>query len=113
MLLFTAIFGREIPFNANIGILDEDQTPVTEGIISGLNNTGFLTLKNFTDKTEALKELNATAVRAVLIIPQGFTQNLFLQKANVSLIVDGSNPDVARLIRDGAKTFFTEYYKGF
>jgi len=114
LLLFTAIFGREIPFNANIGIVNEDgQTPITDSIIAGLNETGFLTLKNFSDRTEALEELNATNVRAVLIIPQNFSQNLYLGHTNVSLIVDGSNPDTARFIEDGVGTFFSEYYKQF
>ena len=113
LLLFTAIFGREIPFNANIGLLNEDgQTPITQSIISGLNATGFLTLNIFQDRIEALKELNATNVRAVLTIPQNFTQNLlFGGHANLSLVVDGSNPDVARLVSDGVRTFFSEYYK--
>jgi ABC-2 type transport system permease protein len=114
LLLFTAIFGREIPFNANIGIVNEDgQTPITDSILAGLNETGFLTLKNFTDRTEALEELNATNMRAVLTIPKNFTQNLIYGQASVSLVVDGSNPDVARLIEDGIRTFFSEYYKQF
>jgi ABC-2 type transport system permease protein len=114
MLLFTAIFGREIPFNANIGIVNEDgQTQITESVLSGLSSTGFLTLRNFSDAAEAMRELNATNVRAVLTLPQGFTQSLFLQNASVSLIIDGSNLDVARLIEDGIKTFFREYYKTF
>jgi ABC-2 type transport system permease protein len=114
MLLFTAIFGREIPFNANMGIVNEDEVnEITGTVISGLNATGFLTLKIFDNKTEALKDLNATNVRAVLIIPQNFTQNLFYGKADVSLVVDGSNPDTARLIEDGVGTFFSEYYKQF
>ena len=114
MLLFTAIFGREIPFNANMGIVNEDEVnEITGRVISGLNATGFLTLKNFDNRTEALKDLNATNVRAVLIIPQNFSQNLYLGHANVSLVVDGSNPDTARLIEDGVGTFFSEYYKQF
>ena len=114
MLLFTAIFGREIPFNANIGIVNEDsQNPITDGIITGLNNTGFLTPKSFANRTEAFNEFNATSVRAVLIIPQGFTQDFLSQNATISLIIDGSNPDVSRLIEDGTKTFFREYYKAY
>ncbi|MEM3458886.1 MAG: ABC transporter permease [Candidatus Bathyarchaeia archaeon] len=117
LLLFTAIFGREIPFNANIGIVNEDtQAPmpeITEGIISGLNSTGFLNVRNFTDRVEAEKELNATNIRAVLIIPQNFTQNLMLSgHANITLILDKTNLDVSRLISDGVATFLTEYYKG-
>lgn len=113
MLLFTAIFGRDIPFNANVAIVNQDgKTSLTDGIISGLNSTGFLTLKNFTNRTKALEELNATNVRAVITIPQNFTQNLSLyDHANISLVVDGTNPDVYRTISSGVTTFFTEFYK--
>jgi len=113
LLLFTAIFGREIPFNANIGIINEgNQTQLTEGIVSGLNSTGVFTLKIFTDRDEAMKELNATNVRAVLTIPQNFTQDLLVGgHANVSLVVDGSSPDVARLVSDVVRTFFSGYYR--
>jgi ABC-2 type transport system permease protein len=115
LLLFTAIFGRSIPFNANIGVVSYDHDPygISAGIVNGLNNTGFLTVKNFTNENEALKELNATNIRAVLVIPQNFSQNLYAGKANVSLILDGTNPDVYRVINDGVKTFFSEYYKTF
>jgi len=114
LLFFSAIFGREIPFNANIGIINEDeQNQITDSVILGLKETKIFTLKNFTDKTKALEELNATNVRAVLIIPKNFTQNLFIGRANVSLFVDETNPDVARLIKDGIRTFFTEYYKKY
>ncbi|MDH5482131.1 MAG: ABC transporter permease [Candidatus Bathyarchaeota archaeon] len=113
MLLFTAIFGRDIPFNANIGIVNEDgQTPITDAVISGLNSTGVFTLRNFTDRNEALRELNATNVRAVVTIPQNFSFDLmFTNHSKISLVVDGTNPDVARLVEDGIKNFFTEYYK--
>jgi ABC-2 type transport system permease protein len=117
MLLFTAIFGRDVPFNANIGIVNEDgQTPVITGptgIIAGLNRTGIFTLKNFTDRAEALRELNATNVRAVVTIPQNFTIDLDAGHANVSVALDGSNADVARLVSSGIRTFFSEYYKSF
>jgi len=113
LLLFTAIFGREIPFNANIGIVDYENDAVTADIVSGLSKTGLFTIVTFNDTSKALSELNATNVRAVLTIPQNFTQHLFQGDASVSLIVDGTNPDVSRLIRDAVKTFFTEYYKQY
>ena len=115
LLLFTAIFGREIPFNANIGVVNYDDDPygISASVVNGLNNTGFLTVKNFTDENEALEELNATNIRAVLVIPQNFSQNLYTENASVSLILDGTNPDVYRVINDGIKTFFLEFYKDF
>jgi ABC-2 type transport system permease protein len=115
LLLFTAIFGRDIPFNANIGVVnyDNDSHGISASIVNGLNSTGFLTVENFTNETEALKELNSTNIRAVVIIPQNFSQNLYAGKADVSLILDGTNPDVYRIVDDGVRTFFSEYYKDF
>jgi len=119
MLLFTAIFGRDIPFNANVAIINYDgQTPITNSIYTGLNSTGLFTLQNYTDQAKALADLNASKVRAVLTIPQNFTTNFLLfqsgnasQIGNISLVVDGSNLDVARLITDAIRTFFAEYNK--
>jgi len=113
MLLFTAIFGREIPFNANIGVVNNDNQPtLSQGLISVFNSTGLFTIKNFTTQTDALKELNATAVRAVIIIPQNFSQDLMaFGHATVSLVVDGTNPDTAQLISSAFKTSVVAYYK--
>lgn len=115
LLLFTAIFGGDIPFNATIGVLDyeKDSSGITTGIVSGLNQTGFLTVRNFENETEAWKELNATNIRAFIVIPQNFTQNLYVRKASVELVVDGTYLDVSQLIRGGVKTFFTEFYNSF
>jgi ABC-2 type transport system permease protein len=113
MLLFTAIFGRDIPFHATISVVDYENSALTASIVSGLNDTGFLTVRNFADETEALRELNDTNIRAVITIPQNFTQSLLVREAKIELVVDGSNPDVSRLIRGGVETFFAEYYKGF
>jgi len=112
LLLFTAIFGRDIPFNATIGIINNDGETLSENAISRLNETGFLTLKTFTDTNKALEELNATTIRAVLTIPENFSQNLIVYgHADISLVVDGTNPDVYQLIDNGIRTFFAEFYK--
>ncbi|MEM2971410.1 MAG: ABC transporter permease [Candidatus Bathyarchaeia archaeon] len=113
MLLFSAIFGREVPFTANIGIVDLDQTQISKAAIEGLNQTGVFHIKIFENKTEALKALNATEIRAVVTIPNMFSFNLTSgNPTQVLLAVDETSPDVARIIRDVVKTFFTEFYKG-
>ncbi|MDH7564293.1 MAG: ABC transporter permease [Candidatus Bathyarchaeota archaeon] len=111
LLLFTAIFGREIPFNATIGVVDNDKTASSIGIVSGLNATGFLTLRNYTNVTEAFEDLNATNIRAVFIIPSNFEQSLPYRNATAFLTVDGTNPDVARIVEDGIRTLLLGYYK--
>jgi ABC-2 type transport system permease protein len=112
MLLFTAIFGRTIPFSANIGIIDNDGTPVTAQIIASLNSSsGPFTSIAYTNTTEAFVALNATNVRAVIIVPKGFTQSLAFKNATVSITVDKSNPDIANIVTNGVTTAFSGFYK--
>ena len=116
LLLFTAIFGREIPFNAKIGVVDYDHDPsgISASIMSGLNGTGIFTVMNFTNKTEAMNELTASRVRAVITIPEGFAQNLTSPDpvpAQVLMAVDNTSPDTAQLVRGGINAFFTNFYK--
>jgi len=112
LLLFTAIFGREVPFTANIGVVDLDETAITASIISVFNDTEVFDAKVFENKTEALKALNATDVRAIITLPQGLKDNLTTGKPiKILMAVDETNPDVARMVRDGIRTFFLEFYK--
>lgn len=112
LLLFTAIFGRDIPFSANIGVVDKDGTPVTATIIAGLNSSsGPFTVRAFIDNADALKELNATYIRAVVTFPMYFTQSLLFKNATVSLVLDETSPDVAGLVSNGVRTALSEYYK--
>ncbi len=113
MLLFTAIFGRNISFNATVGVVDYEQDSITASIVSGLNQTGFLAVRNFANETEAWRELNRTNIRAFITIPENFTQDLYFGKASVGLVVDGTYLDVSQLIRVGVKTFFTEFYESY
>lgn len=112
LLLFTSIFGRETPFTANIGIVDLDETPITANIISWFNDTEIFNTRRFEEKTEALKALNATDVRAVITLPQGFSLNLTTgENTYVLLAIDETSPDVTQLVRNGIQTFFSEFYK--
>jgi ABC-2 type transport system permease protein len=115
LLLFSAIFGREVPFTANIGVVNLDSSNIMQiatNVTAGLNQTEVFHVKTFENKTEALKALNATEIRAVITIPEEFSTNLTSGKpAQVLLAVDETNPDVARIVRDIIKTFFTEFYK--
>lgn len=110
MLLFTAIFGREIPFHGNIGIVDHDGTPVTDGIAKVLNETGIFTIMNYDNETEAMEQLNATNVRAFIVFPQNFTANIIAgNSSTVSLTVDGTQSDVATLISGTVRAIFANF----
>lgn len=112
LLLFTAIFGREVPFTANIGIVDSDNTPLTSNIISTFNNTEIFNVEIFKNKTEALEALNATDLRAVITLPQHFSLNLTTgNNTYVLLAIDKTDPQVTQTVGNTIKTLFSEFYK--
>jgi ABC-2 type transport system permease protein len=116
MLLFTAIFGRAIPFTANIGVVINDSDPYGTGIptqvLTGLNKTEIFIAKVYQDPNEALTALDKSEIRAVLTIPENFSANLIAERPTyVTLRVDKTNPDIARIIEGGIPSFFAGFYE--
>lgn len=123
MLLFTAIFGRNIPFTANIGVVINDSDPFGTGlpahVITGLNSTQIFIVNVYQNPNDALELLNKSSIRAIITIPDGFSANMTMglntpdYPAHVMLKVDKTNPDVARIIEGGIQSFFSAFYNDF
>ena len=112
MLIFAAIFGREIPFSANLGVVNLDNADISAGVIIGLNHTEIFNVKIFENESSALKSLNNGDIRAYITIPKDFSYNITHGiPAQVWLVVDETDPDVVMIVRDGIKGFFSEFYK--
>jgi ABC-2 type transport system permease protein len=95
-----------------LGIVDQDGTPVTEGLAQTLNQTGIFTVINFDNKTQAMEQLKATNIRAFVVFPQNFTANITAGKTSkVSLTVDGTQVDVANLIGGTVKEILANFSK--
>lgn len=112
MLLFTAIFGREVPFTADIGIVDLDKTDITANITHILDEAAIFNVKIVEDETQALDSLKAGDIRGVLTFPKGFKSNITMGKSTyVALYVDETDPDVAQTVRSGIQAIFSEFNK--
>jgi ABC-2 type transport system permease protein len=112
MLLFAAIFGREVPFAANIGVVDFDKTETTNGIIQALNNTEIFDVKIIDDEQQAIESLEEGDVSAVITFREGFDANITTGRATrISLDIDETSPDTAQIVRSGLQAFFSEVNK--
>lgn len=73
MLLFGAAFGGDTVPSFTIGIIDNDQTEVSQGFISeALGNVAILEIISFDDTDTALDELKVGELSAYITIPEGF-----------------------------------------
>jgi len=109
LFLYSAIFGREIPFVANIAVVDMDNTPLTSSLISGMNQTDILQIRMFQDNASAIEALKKGEMHGVLTFPEGFTENLSRGNTFVVLSVDETEPDVANIVKGVINGVFSEF----
>ena len=73
MMLFGAMFGRNTNASYPVGIIDEDNTQVSQAFVSqALGEVSSLKLVAYTDVSAASKDLKLGDLRAYLVIPEGF-----------------------------------------
>ncbi len=99
MLLFGAIFsGDSIP-NYSIGVIDGDGTPLSHSFIDEvLTEVPTLEVANYDDTATARKDLKFGDLRAYIVIPQGFgeqvSQNWEGKETNITLDITYDESDI-------------------
>ena len=77
MVLFGAIFSGEETPNYAIGVIDEDNTPMSQAFVDeALAQVPVLEVSAYDDAATALKDLKFGDISAYIIIPQGFGQQV-------------------------------------
>jgi ABC-2 type transport system permease protein len=77
MLLFGAIFSGEETANYAIGVIDKDNTPLSQAFVDeALAQVPVFEVSTYDDTTTAHKDLKFGDLRAYIVIPQGFGQQV-------------------------------------
>jgi len=77
MLLFGAIFSGDETPNFAIGVVDEDNTMMSEAFVDqALAKVPVLEVANYDDTDTALKDLKFGELKAYIVIPSGFGQQV-------------------------------------
>ncbi len=116
-LILLFLFGFGINFDTNtvkIGIVNQDNTPLTRDLIQSMVNTKYLECIFIKNTNEASKLLAGGTIRAYAVIPVNFTKEF--KKNNktpsVQIITDGAEPNTAKFAASyiqGAIGAFEEY----
>jgi ABC-2 type transport system permease protein len=99
MLLFGAIFSGDEASNFAIGVIDEDNTPLSQAFVSeALAEVPVLDVSTYDDTAAALKDLTFGDLNAYIVIPSGFgqqvSQNWQGEKADIFLQMTYDESDV-------------------
>jgi ABC-2 type transport system permease protein len=89
IVLFGLIFGGSSSTTFNVGLVDQDNTQASQGLVQGIKKVTALKIQTGDLSTERSK-LNKGDVDFVLIIPQGYQANLGKQTTNIQMLYDSS-----------------------
>ncbi len=83
--------------NINLAVLDQSQTKESRALIEVLTKQEDFNLTNYTYSYEQLEFLlDKGEIKSALIIPEDYTKKLYTETATVQMVIDGSDPAVAR-----------------
>jgi len=91
MLLFGLAFGGDTTPNYPIGVIDDDQTPMSQAFINeALTNVPTLKITTYEDAATALEDLKLGDIRAYIVIPEGLGKQVSLswQGEETDIILD-------------------------
>ncbi len=95
MLLLGAIFGRSGQANITVGLVDKDQSVVTQAIAAGLGNIEAFKVSSGSEQ-ELMQHLEDGKTNAVLVLEAGFFTSIQSGQPGTAVIyTDQSNPTVA------------------
>jgi len=99
MLLFGAIFSGDTISSFPIGVIDEDKTPLSQAFIDeALAAVPALEVSNYDDAGAARKDLQFGDLRAYIIIPSGFGQQVYqnwqAKEADINLQMTYDESDI-------------------
>ena len=99
MLLFGYAVSTEIK-NTNIGVLNLSKDEITNNIVERLDKSEYFSLaKNYSSYNEVESSFRRSEVGVVIVFDENFSENLLhLNKADVQIIADASDPNTARTL---------------
>jgi ABC-2 type transport system permease protein len=102
-VFFLLLYGYALNFdirNIALAVEDRDGSPESRALVSSFVNSGYFTLEAAVySPAEAERMLELGVVRAVLVVPEGFSRDLLSGRtAVVQVLIDGDNANTATTV---------------
>ncbi len=97
--------------NAGIAVLDKSKDDISTGLISKLESSDFFILKRNLQTDDQIDPVfRSGQIKAAFIFEPDFGKKLINEgSANIEIIADGSEPNVANLITSYSRAIITDY----
>ncbi|MDI6717325.1 MAG: ABC transporter permease [Actinomycetota bacterium] len=95
------MFGYALSFDINhipAAVYDSDRTAASRTLADNFSSSGYFDIQIRSSKMDFAQKLDAGEIKVAIIIPKGFEKKLLVgDKAKVQVLVDGSDPNFARV----------------
>lgn len=112
LMLFGYAITTEVN-NANIGIYNQSPGQYSNVLVDKMVSSDFFRLKeNVYSDAEMLDVFKKNKVKLVMVIPTDFESKVSRGVANIQLIADGSDPNLASILTTSAEAIIMTWMKG-
>ncbi len=100
------IFGYAVNYdvkNIKLAVLDYDRTPLSREFVNNISSSSYFNIvEKFTDDSYTKEILDRRIAKAVLVIPKGFSKDIYKNKGNAKLqfLLDGVDGNTAAIIQN-------------
>src|SRR3990172_9017892 len=95
------MFGYALSFdidNIPTGVYDSDRTATSRKLVDNFSSSGYFNITARPSRADFGERLDDGSIKVAIVIPQGFEEDLLSdEKAMLQVIVDGSDPTLARV----------------
>jgi len=95
------MFAYALSFDVNnipTAIYDSDRTATSRKLVENFSSSGYFDIKARPNKPDFAERLDTGRVKVAVVIPKGFEKKILSdEQAKVQVLVDGSDPNVARV----------------
>jgi ABC-2 type transport system permease protein len=110
IIIFGFALSNEVK-NSEIAVLDNSKDEATQSLIAQLDASRYFHLeKNLVDYKQVQEEFQTGRIKLAIVFPPNFQEDLLhLNKAQVQLIADASDPNVANTLTSYASSVIMDY----
>ncbi len=112
VILFGFALSNEIK-NTGVAVFDQDKSVISSALISKIDANKYFDIdRNFNNSNQFQEAFKDGKVKMILVIPSDFSENLSLQKkANLQMIVDGTDINLGNQISNYLQNIIVDFYK--
>jgi ABC-2 type transport system permease protein len=106
MFLFGYAIDLDIK-NVRIAVCDLSRTPASRDLVAGLEASSYFTISaRYDDPSATARFFEKRQARAAVVVPEDFARSLEREsRAEIALIIDGSDANTAALVQNYIETF--------